>query len=66
MEKKERVFTYLPEKTSTGFFRTVLVKCFGDKMMGYDIADGVVYVVEMYQYKGEVYVTKEMQIKLKQ
>ena len=60
MREGERVFTYLPENTEIGFLRTMLVRCFGDKMMGYDIENNVVYIVEMYQYKGEVYVTKEM------
>lgn len=66
MERVGGLFTYLPEKTSIGFFKTILVKCFGDKLMGYDIANDVVCVVEAYQYKNELYITRESQIKLRQ
>ena len=64
MEKTDRVFNYLPEESSVGFLRSILVKLFGNRVMGYEIDGDIVSVVEIYQYKDRAYITKEMQIKL--
>jgi len=64
MKKEDRVFTYLPEKHRLGFLKELFIRCFGDKIMGYDIANNIISIVEMYQYKDELYITREMQIKL--
>ena len=64
MEKTDRVFNYLPEESSVGFLRSILVRLFGNRIMGYDIDGNTVSVVEIYQYRNEVYITREMQIKL--
>ena len=66
MRTNDKVFNYLPEVKSVGFLELLIVKIFGNRVMGYDVNGDIVSVVEMYQYKDKSYITKEYSIKLKQ